>query len=76
MNDADPVTNNRDPDLINEVDDNLSNKEGYVDGDCCDPDDLSKHQRAVLEFFIAQFRVWSQKLMKYWALILPLVSYS
>ncbi len=41
-----------------------------------DSDKLTKRQRAILEFFIANMRFWSQKKMKHWALISPLSSYS
>jgi hypothetical protein len=38
--------------------------------------DLTKHHRAVLEFFIAKIRLHSQKKMKYWAMIPPLGTHS
>ena len=42
-----------------------------------DPDvDLSKRERAVLEFFTAQIRLRSQKAMVQWAMVPPLASHS
>ena len=38
--------------------------------------DLTKRQRAVLEFFIAQIRLRSQRTMRHWAMIPPLANFS
>ncbi len=41
-----------------------------------DNDHLTKCQQGLLELFIAQIRLRSQKMMKYWAMIPPLASHS
>ena len=38
--------------------------------------DLSKRERAILEFFIAKIRLSSQKQMRWWAMIPPIAAYS
>jgi len=38
-------------------------------------EELSKRERAVLEFFIAQIRLRSQKTMGYWAMVPPLAAH-
>ena len=38
--------------------------------------DLTKRERAVLEFFIAQIRLRSQRTMRYWAMVPPLANFS
>jgi hypothetical protein len=39
-------------------------------------DELTKKEQAILEFFIAQLRLQSQKSMKYWAMIAPLANHT
>jgi hypothetical protein len=41
-----------------------------------DNNELTKHQQALLEFFIAKLRLWSQKNMGHWAMLLPLSCHS
>ncbi len=38
--------------------------------------DLTKRERAVLEFFIAQIRLRSQRTMRHWAMVPPLANFS
>ena len=49
--------------------------DGASDNDV-DDDQLSKHQRAILEFFIAKLRLCSQKNMKHWVMVMPLSCHS
>ncbi len=39
-------------------------------------DKLTKKERAILEFFLAQLCLLSQKSMKYWAMIAPLANHT
>jgi hypothetical protein len=65
------IDNSDDP-----VDDDADFELSDLDDNGGDLDKLTKHQRAILEFFVAKMRLRSQKKMKRWALISPLTSYS
>jgi hypothetical protein len=67
-------------DMIVDSDDPVDDSSDFelldLDDNGGDSDKLTKHQRAILEFFIAKMRFRSQKKMKHWVLISPVASYS
>jgi hypothetical protein len=61
-----------------DLDDDHENDDATIAGvvDLGKEDKLTKKERAILEFFIAQLRLQSQKSMKYWEMIAPLANHT